>query len=85
MDGRYFADGETLKKLEDGGNIAFKYTDESGNLSDVGNINGSELSIAGILNDNKNILGMMPHPERAIDADIAGEDGLALFESLMSL
>ena len=83
MDGRYFADGETLKKLEDQGNIAFRYVDDSGNLSDSGNINGSELNIAGIFNEKKNILGMMPHPERAIDTDIAGVDGLALFEGLM--
>jgi len=85
MDGRYFADGETLKKLEDNGNIAFKYTDDGGNLSDIGNINGSELSIAGIFNNDKNILGMMPHPERANDADTAGTDGLALFEGLAGL
>jgi phosphoribosylformylglycinamidine synthase len=85
MDGRYFADGETLKKLEDSGNIAFKYTDDSGNLSDNGNINGSELSIAGIFNDDKNILGMMPHPERANDVDTAGTDGLALFEGLAGI
>ncbi|MBL6664993.1 MAG: phosphoribosylformylglycinamidine synthase subunit PurQ [Rickettsiales bacterium] len=85
MDGRYFADGNTLKKLEDDGNIAFRYIDDRGNLSDVGNINGSELSIAGIFNSQKNILGMMPHPERAIDADVTGLDGLALFESLAGL
>lgn len=85
MDGRYFADGKTLKKLEDNNNIAFKYCDDEGNLSDHGNINGSELSIAGIFNDEKNILGMMPHPERANDPDTAGTDGLALFEALAGL
>ena len=53
--------------------------------SDNGNINGSELSIAGIFNDEKNILGMMPHPERANDSDTAGTDGLALFEGLVGL
>jgi len=83
MDGRYFADGEVLKKLEDNDNIAFKYCSADGNLSDSGNINGSQLNIAGIFNDNKNILGMMPHPERAIDEDIAGQDGILIFESLL--
>lgn len=85
MDGRYFADGATLKILEDSDRIAFKYTDSGGNLSDIGNINGSALSIAGILNDKKNILGMMPHPERAIDRDVSGVEGLALFESLAGI
>jgi len=82
-DGRYFASADVLKELEDKQNIAFRYVDEEGNLSDVGNVNGSALSIAGIFNDNKNILGMMPHPERAIDEDTAGLDGLTLFESLL--
>lgn len=83
MDGRYFAGGDVLKELEDKGNIAFRYIDEEENLSDVGNINGSELSIAGVFNDKKNILGMMPHPERAVDENTAGRDGISLFESLL--
>ncbi len=84
MDGNYLADNEVLKKLEDGGNIAFRYVDVSGNVTDESNPNGSALSIAGIFNDQKNVLGMMPHPERAIDENTGSEDGLAMFESLLS-
>lgn len=83
MDGNYFADPETLKKLEDSDNIAFRYVDANGNLTDDSNPNGAALNIAGIFNDNKNVLGMMPHPERAIDSNTGSKDGLALFESLM--
>lgn len=83
MDGNYFADVDFLKKLEDGDNIAFRYVDQSGNLTDESNPNGSALSIAGLFNDKKNVLGMMPHPERAIDDDTGSNDGLAMFESLI--
>jgi phosphoribosylformylglycinamidine synthase I len=84
MDGNYLADNEVLKKLEDGGNIAFRYVDVNGNLTDESNPNGSALNIAGIFNDQKNVLGMMPHPERAIDENTGSKDGLAMFESLLS-
>jgi phosphoribosylformylglycinamidine synthase I len=83
MDGNYFADSELLKKLDGEGNIAFRYVDVEGNLSDESNPNGSALNIAGIFNDQKNVLGMMPHPERAIDADTGSNDGFAMFESLI--
>lgn len=83
MDGNYFADVEFLKKLEDSGNIAFRYVDQTGNLTDESNPNGSALSVAGLFNDQKNVLGMMPHPERAIDDDTGSKDGLAIFESLL--
>jgi phosphoribosylformylglycinamidine synthase len=83
MDGNYFADGEVIKKLEDSGNIAFRYVDASGNLTDESNSNGSSFNIAGIFNDKRNVLGMMPHPERAIDEDTGSKDGLAMFESLV--
>ncbi|MBM3579902.1 MAG: phosphoribosylformylglycinamidine synthase subunit PurQ [Alphaproteobacteria bacterium] len=83
MDGNYFADAATLKKLEDQDLIAFRYVDENGNLSDAANANGSLLSIAGIFNEQKNVLGMMPHPERAIDVNAGSDDGLALFSGLM--
>lgn len=82
-DGNYFAPPEVLKKLEDEGNIVFRYVDKNGNVTDDGNPNGSALNIAGIINDKKNVLGMMPHPERAFDADIGYGDGLALFKGLM--
>jgi len=83
MDGQYFADVETLKRLEDSDNIAFRYVDEGGNLTDEANPNGSALSIAGVFNDKKNVLGMMPHPERAIDENNGSKDGLLMFEGLM--
>lgn len=83
MDGNYFADPAVLKKLEDNGNIAFRYVDENGNVTDDANPNGSALNIAGIFNDRKNILGMMPHPERAIDLNNGSSDGLLLFQSLL--
>ena len=82
MDGNYFADAEILKKLEVEGNIAFRYVDIEGNLTDESNSNGSALNIAGVFNDKRNVLGMMPHPERAIDEDVGSKDGLAMFEGL---
>jgi phosphoribosylformylglycinamidine synthase len=83
MDGNYFADNEILKKLEGNGNIALHYSNDEGNLTDDSNPNGSCLNIAGIFNDKKNILGMMPHPERAIDYNIGTADGLKIFEGLL--
>jgi phosphoribosylformylglycinamidine synthase len=69
-DGNYFADEATLDRLEGEGRVAFRYLD---------NVNGSQRDIAGILNENGNVLGMMPHPERAIEPDHGGSDGRALF------
>lgn len=83
MDGNFFADNETLKRLEGNGNVAFRYVDVNGNVTDEANPNGSALNIAGIFNDQKNVLGMMPHPERAVDENTGSRDGLAMFESLM--
>lgn len=74
-DGNYFADKETLDSLENDDRIAFRYAE---------NINGSARHIAGILNAKGNVLGMMPHPERAVDAKHGGSDGLKLFESLIN-
>jgi phosphoribosylformylglycinamidine synthase len=82
MDGNYFADPEVLKKLEESGNIAFRYVGAEGGLSDEANPNGSSFSIAGIFNEHKNVLGMMPHPERAIDDNTGSKDGLMLFQGL---
>ena len=64
--------------------IAFKYCDGSGNINDNSNPNGSLENIAGIFNSNKNILGMMPHPERMIDEVISNKDGINLFSSLLN-
>ena len=82
-EGNYFANKDQIKKLEDKNLVAFKYCDEKGNINKSTNPNGSSNNIAGILNDQKNILGMMPHPERLIDPLLSGEDGSLMFESLI--
>ena len=82
-EGNYFANNNILKKLEDKNLIAFKYCNEDGNINESSNPNGSSNNIAGILNDEKNILGIMPHPERVIDPLLSGEDGSKLFESIL--
>ena len=82
-EGNYFVDKETLKNLEDNNLVAFKYCNINGETNKDSNPNGSSNNIAGILNVKKNILGMMPHPERLIDPILSGEDGSLLFESLL--
>ena len=84
-EGNFFANDNTLKNLEDENLIAFKYCDEKGNITKDSNPNGSSLNIAGILNIKKNILGMMPHPERSIDTILSSQDGSKLFESLLKI
>ena len=81
-EGNYFASSELLKKLEDKNLVAFKYCNVNGEIDKTSNPNGSSNNIAGILNNEKNILGMMPHPERLIDPILSGEDGSMMFESL---
>ena len=83
-EGNYFADQKYLKELEDKNLIAFKYCDSKGVISDNSNPNGSSKNIAGIFNDKKNILGMMPHPERMVDKIISNEDGINLFQSILN-
>ena len=82
-DGNYFGSSSLLSTLEDKKLIAFKYCDEKGIINENSNPNGSSNNIAGILNEKKNILGMMPHPERHIDPILSGEDGSILFQSLL--
>lgn len=82
-EGKYFADAETLKKLNTNGQIIFRYCDENGNVNDEANPNGATENIAGICNAGKNVFGMMPHPERAADAELNNEDGKFLFESIL--
>ena len=82
-DGNYFADQETLKRLEGEGRVLFRYCGEGGTLSDTYNPNGSLNAIAGILNEAGNVLGMMPHPEDLIDPILGGTDGRGLFESVL--
>ena len=83
-EGNYFANKDLLKSLDDNNLIAFKYCDKSGNIKENSTPNGSCNNIAGIINFKKNILGMMPHPERLIDPLLSGEDGSMLFESLFN-
>ena len=81
-EGNFFTDKKHLDELNNDNLVAFKYCDEKGNISDNFNPNGSIENIAGIFNSKKNILGMMPHPERMIDKLISNEDGINLFSSL---
>jgi phosphoribosylformylglycinamidine synthase len=83
-EGNYFTNKEHLKELEDKNLIPFKYCDENGNIDEKTNPNGSLNNIAGILNEKKNILGLMPHPERMIDETVSNNDGINLFTSLLN-
>ncbi len=80
--GRYVADTATLDALEAAGRVVLRYADASGAVTPDANPNGSLRGIAGIVNERGNVLGLMPHPERAADAEVGGEDGLLLFRSL---
>ncbi len=81
-EGNYFADQELIKQLEDNNQIVFKYSDQNGNVNDENNPNGSQMNIAGIVNKKGNILGMMPHPERACDPLLSRTDGKYIFNSI---
>ena len=83
-DGNYFADDDTIARLDDEDRVAFRYCAADGSLSEAGNPNGSRAHIAGILNERRNVLGMMPHPERAADPLLEGTDGRALFQGLLA-
>ena len=83
-EGNYFTSLNHLKELEDKNLIPFKYCDEQGSIKEENNPNGSLNNIAGIFNDKKNILGMMPHPERMVNQIISGDDGINLFASLLN-
>ena len=83
-EGRFFADDITLEELEKNNQIIFKYCDKNGNVSDESNPNGSLANIAGICNKNKNVFGMMPHPERAADPLLSNVDGVNLFKSILN-
>ena len=82
-DGRYFADDATLDELERAGRVAFRYCTSDGEVTAEANPNGSARNIAGIVNERGNVLGMMPHPERAVEALMGGEDGLAIWRSVV--
>ncbi|WP_193171053.1 phosphoribosylformylglycinamidine synthase subunit PurQ [Nisaea nitritireducens] len=82
-DGNYFADNETLDRIEQNGQVAFRYVDEDGAMTEAGNPNGSARNIAGVFNKEKTVLGFMPHPENAIDPAVGGTDGRGLFDGLV--
>ncbi len=81
-EGNYFADVDLLNELETYRQILFRYSDEDGNVNDENNPNGSQLNIAGIVNKNGNVMGMMPHPERACDPTLGRTDGQQIFKSI---
>jgi len=83
-EGNYRADDETLARLEGEGRVLFRYVDAEGHASDAANPNGSTAAIAGILNEAGNVMGMMPHPERAMEALLGSTDGVPMFESLVA-
>ncbi len=83
--GRYYADEETLKRMRQNYQILFRYSDANGIVTEEVNPNGSIDNIAGVCNENKNVYGMMPHPERAADDELGNTDGRAIFESILSM
>lgn len=82
-DGRYTADGDTLARLEGEGHVVFRYVTANGEAAESANPNGSLRNIAGIVNAHGNVLGMMPHPERAMEPALGSTDGLPLFQSIL--
>ena len=83
-EGRYVADDATLDRLEAEGRVVFRYVGAEGGSDERSNPNGSLRDIAGILNEQRNVLGMMPHPERAVEPLVGSGDGLAVFESILA-
>lgn len=81
-DGNYIADSDTLARLKDENRVAFRYCSQDGSLAPDANPNGSAANIAGIYNETGRVLGMMPHPERAVEPALGSSDGLALFQSI---
>jgi phosphoribosylformylglycinamidine synthase len=84
-EGRFYCDESALVTLKANDQILFKYCDANGNITDEANPNGSSENVAGICNAGRNVFGMMPHPERVVDADIYNTDGRILFESLLQM
>ena len=83
-DGCYFADGETLARMNDNSQVLFRYCDEAGNITDAANPNGSLDNIAGVCNERRTVFGMMPHPERAADPTLGNTDGRFILEQLLT-
>jgi phosphoribosylformylglycinamidine synthase subunit PurQ / glutaminase len=83
-EGRFFASDDVIKKLEDNNQVIFRYSDAEGNVDATTNPNGSVNNIAGICNEARTVFGMMPHPERAADAELANEDGALFLQSILN-
>ncbi|MBD3637243.1 MAG: phosphoribosylformylglycinamidine synthase subunit PurQ [Crocinitomicaceae bacterium] len=83
-EGRFYAPEDTMKEIEDNDQVIFRYCDGDGNVDATVNPNGSLKNIAGISNKNKNVFGMMPHPERAADENLGNTDGKLIFESILA-
>ncbi len=84
MEGNYFCDAETMARLEDEDRIVFRYSTPSGEITTAANPNGSLGNIAGILNEGRNVLGMMPHPDRSSEKLLGSSDGFQIFQSMVS-
>lgn len=84
FDGNYFSPPETIAEFKKNNQVIFRYCDAHGNLSDEANVNGSRDSIAGLMNKAGNVMGMMPHPERASEELLGSEDGKVIFESIIN-
>ena len=83
-EGNYFTDEDTLKEIQDNDQVVFRYCDADGNTTEEANFNGSIDNIAGISNKRGNVMAMMPHPERAMEAKLGSEDGKKIFESILN-
>lgn len=82
-EGNYYADADMLRRMEANGQIVFRYATADGEVTEAANPNGSLANIAGVCNETKNVLGMMPHPERAGEAALGSEDGRLIFQSIL--
>jgi len=82
-EGRYFAKKETLQEMRQNGQILFRYCNKYGEVTEDANPNGSVENIAGVCNEVKNVVGMMPHPERASDEELGNTDGIRVFQSIL--
>jgi len=83
FDGNWYAPPETVQEIEEGGQVVFRYCEPAGTLTEDANVNGSLHSIAGLINKRGNVMGMMPHPERAVEAILGSEDGLIVLQSML--
>ena len=84
-EGRYFVPKEMLQSLNDNQQVIYRYCNKDGEVTQDANPNGAIDNIAGVCNENRNVFGMMPHPERAADLELGNTDGLRIFESMLDL